>query len=120
MAEIHGFLARITLVLVLVTTAWSLGLLATRRSIQPALIGGLLWVVGLLAVTSLLGALTAATTHLPKDLLHLVYGALAIVVLPIAWAIGRSRQDPRRVVIVLAVASVVQAVLVLRLFQTGG
>ncbi len=120
MAEIHGFLARITLVLVLVTAAWSVGLVATHRPMRPAIVGGLIWVGGLLVVTSLLGALTAATTHLPKDLLHLVYGALAIAVLPIAWAIGRSRRDARRVVLILAVACVVQVILVLRLFQTGG
>ena len=120
MADIHGFLARVTLALVLVTAAWSLVLLATRRPLRPSLVGGLVWVVGLLGLTSLLGVLVWATTHPPKDLLHLVYGVLAISVLPGAWALGRSRPDARRQVLVLAVASIVLAILVLRLFQTGG
>jgi hypothetical protein len=120
MAEIHGFLARIVLVLVLVTAAWSIGLLATRRPIRPAIVGGLIWVAGLLVLTTLVGAVTALTSHVPKDLLHLVYGALVLTVLPIAWAIGRSRADARRAVLVLSVASVVQVILVVRLFATGG
>ncbi len=120
MAEVHAFLARIALVLVLVTAAWAGWLLASRRPMRPAIVGGLIWVVGLLVLTSLLGAVTAVTAHPPKDVLHLVYGALALSVLPIAWAAGRSRSDPRRVVIVLAVACVVQLILVVRLFQTGG
>ena len=120
MSEIHGFLARIVLVLVLATTAWSIGLLATRRPIRPMIVGGLVWVAGLLIVTAVLGAITAVTSHPPKDLLHFVYGALVITVLPIAWAIGRSRPDARRAVVVLSVASVVQVILVVRLFATGG
>jgi hypothetical protein len=119
-AEIHGFLARIALVLVLGTAAWAVALIATRRPMGPAIAGGLIWVVLMLVLTSLLGAVTALTVRPPRDFLHLVYGALAVSVLPIAWAVGRSRSDARRVVIVLAVACVVQLILVVRLFQTGG
>ena len=120
MAEAHGFVARIGLVLVLVTTAWALGLLATHRPMRPAIVGGLIWVAILLALTCVLGAATALSVHPPKDFLHLVYGALALSVLPIAWVVGRSRPEARRVVIVLSVACVVQLILVVRLFQTGG
>lgn len=120
MAEIHGFLARVTLVLILATTAWSGLVLVTRRPIRPALVGGLIWVVGLLGMTGLVGALAAVTTDPPKDPLHLVYGVLALTVLPGAWAISRSRVDARGTTRVLAVASVVQLILVARLFQTGG
>jgi len=119
MAEIHGFLARVTLVLILATTAWSGLLLATRRPIRPALVGGLIWVVGLLGLTGLMGALAAVTTDPPKDPLHVVYGVLALAVLPGAWAIGRSQADSRGAARVLVVASLVLLILVVRLFQTG-
>jgi hypothetical protein len=120
MAEIHGFLARVTLALVLVTTAWCFRLLATRQPIGNTIIGGLVWVVGLLAVSALAGAVTAVVSGVPKDILHVVYGALAVPILPIAWAIGRSQPDGRRVVMVLTVASVIQVIVVVRLFMTGG
>jgi hypothetical protein len=119
-AEVHGLLARVTLVLVLMTAAWSGAILVTGRPIRPALVGGLVWVVLLLAGTALLGAVVAITAHAPKDPLHLVYGTLAVVVMPGAWSIARAGHDSRRRVIVLAAASVVQIILVVRLFQTGG
>lgn len=120
MAELHGFLARVALVLILATTAWSGLLLATRRPVPPALVGGLIWVVGLLGLSGLAGVIAALSSGPPRDPLHLVYGALALAVLPGAWAISRSRPDARTTVRVLAVGSVVLIILVVRLFQTGG
>ncbi len=122
MAEIHGLAARIALLLVFLTTAWSAVLLVTRRPVQPILVGGLVWVAILLGASGLLGILSALTVAPPSDALHVVYGVLAIAVLPGAWAIARAgaRDDARRTVVVLVVASVVQLILVFRLFQTGG
>jgi len=119
-AELHGLLARITLVITLATSAWSVAILVAGRPIRPALLAGLGWVVALLAATGALGLLSAVTVRPPSDALHLVYGVLAIAVLPGAWLIGRSGPDPRRRVIVLAIASVILVILSLRLFQTGG
>lgn len=119
MAEIHGLAARVTLLLVLLVVAWSLGLAVTRRAIPTILLGALAWLVILLIVSGLLGALTAATDRPPTDVLHIVYGLLAVAVLPGAWAITRQRDDPRRAVIVQVIASVVLLILVFRLFQTG-
>jgi hypothetical protein len=120
MAEIHGLAAQITLVLVVVLGAWAVWLAATRRSIRPAIIGGLAWAVILLVATGLVGATIAVTKGPPKDPLHLVYGLLAISVLPGAWGIARLRDDARRSAMVLAIAMIVLLILVLRLFQTGG
>jgi hypothetical protein len=120
MAEIHALAARIVLVLVIVIAAWSVVLVAGRRPIRPALVGGLAWIVVLVAATGLLGIANAAAAGWPSDPLHIVYGVLAALVLPGAWAISQARPEPRRTVLVLAVASVVQVILVIRLFQTGG
>jgi len=120
MADVHGLLARVVLVLVVVTAAWSVILVAGRRPIRPALVGGLAWIVVLVAVTGLIGIANAAAAGWPSDPLHIVYGVLSALVLPGAWAIARARPEPRRTVLVLAVASVVQVILVIRLFQTGG
>jgi hypothetical protein len=120
MAEIHGLAAQVTLVLVVVLSAWAIWLAGTRRSIRPAIVGGLAWTVILLVATSLVGATIALTKAPPKDPLHLVYGLLALSVLPGAWGIARLRDDARRTTIVLAIAMIVLLILVFRLFQTGG
>jgi len=120
MAEIHALSARIVLVLVLVTAAWSVVVAATRRPVGAALAGGLVWVVVMIAASGLLGVVTALVGSPPADPLHLVYGVLAVLVLPGTWAITRNRADPRRTALILGVASIVQVILVVRLFQTGG
>ncbi len=120
MAEFHGLAARITLLLVLLIAGWSIGLAVARRPLPTLLQGALVWLVVLLAATGLLGVVTALVANPPGDALHVVYGLLALVVLPGAWAIARQRSDPRRTVIVQVVASIVLVILVFRLFQTGG
>lgn len=120
MAEVHALVARIVLVLVLITGAWSIGVAASRRSVGAALAGGLVWVVIMVAASGLVGIVTAILGSPPADPLHIVYGVLTVLVMPGAWAIARTRSDPRRTALVVAVASIVQVILVVRLFQTGG
>jgi len=115
MAEFHGLAAQVSLVLAIGLGAW-----AVLLALTPMLVGGLVWLVLLLVVTGLLGATSALAQTPPSDPLHIVYGLLAASVFPGAWAIARSQGQPRRTVIVLAVASVVELILVFRLFQTGG
>ncbi|MEK6721100.1 MAG: hypothetical protein AABZ33_10590 [Chloroflexota bacterium] len=120
MAEFHGLAARVTLLLALLVAGWSIALAATRRPLRPVLLGALVWLVILLAASGALGIGVAIAAGPPADPLHLVYGLLAVAVLPGAWAVARLREDARRTVIVLAVASLVELILVFRLFQTGG
>ena len=67
----------------------------------------------------MLGLGVAITDHIPRDPLHIVYGALAVGVVPGAAIVAGERTDVRRTVI-WAIAGIVLAILVLRLFQTGG
>lgn len=119
MAEVHGLLARVVLVLVLVTAAWSGALVITRRPVGSVLAGGLVWVAILVVATGLLGVTTALAVGAPNDPLHIVYGVLAALVMPGAWAIARPHADPRRTARVFLVAAIVEVILVVRLFQTG-
>lgn len=73
----------------------------------------------MLGLTAVLGIAAAISVHLPQDLLHLVYGALAVGVLPGAAIVASGRTGPRQSV-VWAIAGIVLLILVLRLFQTGG
>ena len=120
MAEIHALVARIVLVLVIVIAAWSVVLVVSHRPVGAALAAGVAWVVIMVAASGLFGIVTAILGGPPSDPLHIVYGVLAALVLPGAWAIARTRAEPQRTAVILAVASVVQVILVIRLFQTGG
>lgn len=119
MAEFHGLAAQVTVLVTVLVAAWTSGLVITRRAIPTLLLGGLAWLVILVAVTGLLGAVSAAAVRPPADVLHIVYGLLAIAVLPGAWAISRRRSDPRRAAVVLLIAAAVLLILLFRLFQTG-
>jgi hypothetical protein len=69
-----------------------------------------------LAVAS--GLATALVAGAPADPLHLVYGAAALAVLPIARYLGRVG-DPRRRAGWLGLGSLVLSALLVRLVQTG-
>ena len=91
----------------------------TRRPAGSFFVAGALWtglVVGLAAV---LGVGAAIADHAPHDLLHIVYGVLAVGVMPGAAIVAGGRTGPRQTV-VWAIAGIVLVILILRLFQTGG
>ncbi len=119
MADLHGLAARLVLLLVLIGAGWAVALALTRRDAGPMLYGELVWVVGTLLVTGLVGSLVALTVAPPSDSLHVLYGVLAVAALPGAALVARDRPATQRVPI-LAIALVILAILVVRLFQTGG
>lgn len=115
----HSLAAQVALVLALVVAGWATALAVTRRPAGSFFIAGALWtglVVGLAAV---LGIGVAATDHVPRDPLHIVYGALALGVVPGAAIVAGGRTGPRQAV-VWAIAGIVLVILIMRLFQTGG
>jgi hypothetical protein len=116
---VHSLVAQVALVLALVIAGSATALALTRRTIGSFFLAGALWtgiVVGLAAV---LGVGTAITDHAPRDPLHIVYGALAVGVMPGAAIVAGGRTGPRRTV-VWVIAAIVLVILILRLFQTGG
>jgi hypothetical protein len=102
----------------LALTAVSLAGVATRR--WNRLLGDRL-VLAVLAATglaSLAGVLLAVTTRPPSDALHLIYGVVAFLMLPIARYIGRSGSARRRAGW-LAAGSLVLLAVYARLLQTA-
>ena len=118
MSGLHNLLAEVALALALLGAVWSAGLLVAGRPPGPLYIVNLVWVVGVLLATAVLGLVVLVTASGPRDPLHFVYSVLAIVALPIAAAVGADRPARHRVGVGL-VASVVLLILILRLFQTG-
>jgi hypothetical protein len=89
-----------------------------RRAAGSFLVAGALWtglVVGLAAV---LGVGSAVANRAPRDFLHVVYGVLAVGVMPGA-ALASGGRSGQRQTVVWAIAGIVLVILILRLFQTG-
>ena len=125
--HIAGWIAVAVTVALLTGAAWS-WLAGNRtdgtrdhRFAVDRLVLGFLGVVGLAA---LVGLVLAAGGARPDDPLHLLYGFLALVAVPVAWALGgravgggapiRMRRDGW-----LVVAAAVMLGIELRLFLTG-
>lgn len=90
-----------------------------RRAAGSFFVAGLVWTGLLVGVAAALGVGVAISDHAPRDLLHLVYGVLAVGLLPGAAIVAGGRTGLRQTV-VWAIAGLVLVILVLRLFQTGG
>ena len=115
----HGLAAQVALVLALVIAGSAIALAITRRPIGSFFVAGVLWTGIVVGLTAALGIWSAITDHAPHDPLHLVYGALAVGLVPGAAMVARGRGGPQQMVI-WAIAGIVLVILVLRLFQTGG
>ena len=97
--ELHLLAAQVVLVLVAVGTVGSLVSALLRRPPGTILIGGLVWVVIGLALAGVLGLIVLVGSGPPDDLLHIVYGVLAVSALPLAAAIAAGRSDRQRATI---------------------
>ncbi len=117
--DVHRIIGLAALVLAAVAIVLSVILVAVRR--PP----GILFLVDVavlgLAVLggALLGLVLLVTGPGPRDPLHLLYGALALVAVPAGYGIAGSRPERQQAAIAL-VASVVILLLLVRLLQTGG
>src|SRR4051812_23999434 len=119
MADLHGWLGRLSLLLAMGLGVWLLLLALTAR--VPG--RGTVVLVGITAVAILveagLGLLTAFVSGPPQDLLHWLYAGLALASLPVAAFVGAARPGRQQAVILL-VGAIALGVFVIRLIQTGG
>ena len=118
MSQAHALVGLLGLVLGIVAVIWSAGLLVLRRPPGTLFLGSLVWLVAVIGLAAILGAATALSSAPPDDLLHVVYGALALAVLPGAAFVAGGRPERQQAIVVM-VAAVVLAILLFRLLQTG-
>jgi len=116
---VHGLTAQIALVLALVIAGSAIALALTRRTAGSFFVAGTLWTGFVVGLAAVFGIGVAITDHVPGDPLHIVYGVLAVGVVPGAAVVAGGRSDRGRSV-VWAIAGIVLVIIVLRLFQTGG
>jgi hypothetical protein len=118
MADVHMAIGLAALALAIVGAAWSAVLSVRRRAGGRAYLGGLGAVVLVALAAALLGLLLLATGSAPADPLHLVYGVVAVVALPLAAAFAAGRR-PRSQSLALLLGAAVEIGVIVRLFQTG-
>ncbi len=117
MGDAHRILAYGSAAMLVAGLAWS-SLVAFQRAPGGRIFKRFEWaVVALLALTSGVGVLLYASGSRPREDLHLVYGVLAIGLLPLARSFFGGK--PRRDAWLGAAAYLVAGVVVYRLFSTG-
>jgi hypothetical protein len=117
-ATLHGWLAAGTAIVAVIVLLGAVALGIGRRGARSWIDRAILVALALVAIDLLLGAVLLAVGHAPMDLLHVVYGGVALVVLPVARWAGRAG-DVRRRALWVAGGSVVLLGVLLRLLQTG-
>lgn len=118
MSEAHALVGQIAIVLGLLAALGSVGLVIARRTPGTVYLGGIVWVFGATALAAILGALVLISGRTPNDGLHILYGVLALAVLP-GTAIIASGREGRQQAIIAAIGTIVLAILLARLLQTG-
>ena len=119
MSAAHALVGQLALVLGGIAAIWAIGLVVLRRDPGAFFVGNLVWLVGAVAVAALLGVVTAITAAPPHDPLHVVYGVLAVGVMPATVLVAAGRPARQRS-IAMAAGTTVLAIILLRLLQTGG
>jgi hypothetical protein len=116
---LHQRLAIALITFAAVLGIWGAVLLVTRGRVTGGFRSGFLLLPGLTALQGLAGAGTYALGAPPKEILHFVYGAFALLFLPGMYvAAGRWRGD--REALALSLSCWVVAIAYARGFATGG
>jgi hypothetical protein len=116
LADLHRLLALFTAAAAGVVLLVVLVEAVTHRQRRFARDRAILAAVALVAIATLVGLLQLASGSRPDDLLHLLYAAVALLVLPVVRFWGRL--GGRRT-LAIGAGAVILALLLLRLFQTG-
>ena len=119
MTELHRLAADAAVVVAILLLAVVLLSLATGRLRRFGVDRLVLAGVAVVGLAGLAGLVLLASGHVPADPLHLVYGPVALLTLPVARYMARQGTERRRTLWML-LGSLVLAGVLLRLFMTGG
>ena len=114
---VHLILAWAAVAAALLGTAWALVLVVQKRPGGPLFVRYQAAVIAVVVLAGLAGAARFATSTGPADNLHLLYGVVAVGLIPVArsFLVGREPRDGR----LMLVAFVLLAGVLFRLFGTG-
>ena len=89
----HQRLAIAAILYLAIAAVWSFGLAISKRPISPSFRGLLVIAEGVAIVEAVVGILVRlSSAPLPATGLHFLYGALVVLVLPVAYAVAQSRR----------------------------
>ena len=117
MQAIHQVLADAALVAVVIVLAWTVVLAVTKGTPGRGYERAQASMVRIIALAAIVGAASFISGARPADGLHLVYGAVAILLIPFARSFLRG--VGRRDTLILLVAVAVLGGVMYRLFATG-
>ncbi len=116
---LHGYGARVALVFAIVLALWGSYSYFRNQRLGGGFRSGYLIMIGVTVLQGLLGAAALATGGQPHaGLLHLVYGAFAVLFLPGAYVYAHGGTD-RRETLVLAGACWIVSIAFFRGIATG-
>ncbi len=118
MDQLHRTLAIAAVAGTLIALAWTAVVLLTGRGGGTRLASFQSAVVGVVAVTAVVGLVLLSTGHAPNDSIHLLYGLLAVAAVPFAVSFG-ARRTPRAQLGLRLIGLVALGLFILRLFMTG-
>lgn len=118
---IHEILARALLLMVLLMTGFAVVQSVRRQPVGKMFFTGVLYAGGLTAVTSIVGVLGLILQGGELSALHLAYGAVAVLTLPIVYSLERSssNNDQVRAIRLYMVAFIVLLICVWRAIVTA-
>lgn len=118
LAEIHGRLANTALYYFLILAAWGLWRFFRKQGPDSNYWGALVIAEILILIQGLLGGYLWLTGERPAQGIHLLYGAVAVLVIPGVYAYTKGGEG-RRVILVYGVALLFAVGIALRAIGTG-
>ncbi len=119
LAFLHGYGARVLIAFAIVLAVWGTYDYFRNARLSGGFRSSYLIMIGLTAVQGLLGLTTLLMGNRPHELLHIVYGAFAVLFLPGAYLYSHGGST-RRETVVLAGACWIVTIAYFRGIATGG
>ena len=115
---LHQGFANAVVLYALALAAWGIFLWARGRNPSGGYLGALIFAEGLILLQGLVGIALLVLGHRPHDALHYLYGVVAAVTLPSAYAFGDRGTTPRDSLI-FGLAGLFLVGIAIRAFSTG-
>jgi hypothetical protein len=116
---IHEVLARALLLMVLLMSGFAVIQSVRRQPVGKMFFTGVLYAGAITAVTSIVGVLGLILQGGELGALHLAYGAVAVLTLPIVYSLERSSSNQVRAMRLYTVAFIVLLICVWRAIVTA-
>lgn len=116
---LHRFGATVLIIYAVALGVWGAYLYFRKEAVTGGFRSSFLIMAGLTALQGLVGLTVLILGSRPHEILHVVYGAFAVLFLPGAYLYGHQGGSKRREAVILAGACWIVAIAYFRGFATG-